>query len=452
MTSSVHLDQLSRRRLLSNIATAGCGIACAGIGSCGVFSLMKRNTLRTRRTPDDGLSLSEYLRNEASSIEVFPYSFFAFSGMRFQAELTFTRYLKFYRFKEKVLASSKKEIDDCVCQIESFSTREKALTLFATFIYDCVYQSAPHRHAHYQNRYRKWRKHVKSLTSTSKELKQPIPSSSLVENFLQHRFGVELKQPIHTSSRDFEKFERRSYVPGKRSYYPNYYPVLGFYPEARKFLIIGEPSPDRDVDSECCERWQALRNEYESSQETVFSSTPLRTAVAPSEDDYESKLSRLRESPLRFPASDRPPRARSSIFSSDMPRCPGKDLFSDANEKGRWIEWFKNIEECVAIINTELGLKIPAEKWVSDYYPDADLFLKKIAEFENDTSIPLEKFELLTGLREYWLSMQISFDYDFYQIYWLSSAAPSSKASPFFDVAETKGATLGRFVSLFRLW
>lgn len=432
-------NRLSRRRLLFGVVTAG-GVACASIGTCGFFSTIKRNTCRTRRTSDDGLSLSEYLRKEASSIEVFPYALFAFSGIRFQAASTFSRYLKFYRYKEKVLASSKKEIDDCVRQIESFSAKEKALALFATFIYDCVYQSDPPRYDHYQHRYRNWRKYARSLTSTPKES----------------------KRPYQTSSRNLDRSEKRSYVPGKRFYYPNFYPVLGFYPEARKFLIIGEPFPDRNVDRECCERWQALRDEYKSSQEKVFSSIPLESDVTLSEDDYKSKLARLRESPLWFPANAHPLVVRSSINLHDMPpyskkdlRNSSADLSSDASEKGRWIEWFKNIEECVAMIDAELDLKIPAEKWISDYYPDADLFLKKIAEFENDTSTPLEKIELLTALREYWLSMQIAFDYDSYQDYWsvaTYNALPPPKPNPFFDVAGTRSVTLGQFISWFRLW
>jgi hypothetical protein len=143
------------------------------------------------------------------------------------------------------------------------------------------------------------------------------------------------------------------------------------------------------------------------------------------------------------------------LYSKKDLRNSNADLSSDASGMRRWLEWFKNIEECVAIIEAELDLKIPAEKWISDYYPDADLFLKKIAEFENDTSTPLEKIELLTALREYWLSMQIAFDYDSYQDYWsvaTYNALPPPKPNPFFDVAGTRSVTLGQFISWFRLW
>jgi len=152
----------------------------------------------------------------------------------------------------------------------------------------------------------------------------------------------------------------------------------------------------------------------------------------------------------------------SDVYTSRPRRSDAKSgdagAFLDDNEKKRWVEWFKNIEECVAIIDRELGLKIPAERWISDYYPDAEPFLEKVAELEKDESAPFEKVELLTALREYWLSMQVAFDYDSYRSYCFvpqTSAAPPprTKASPFFDVAETKSTSLGKFVSLFlRVW
>ena len=77
-----------------------------------------------------------------------------------------------------------------------------------------------------------------------------------------------------------------------------------------------------------------------------------------------------------------------------------------------------------------------------------------VVELEKDESVPLEKVELLTVLREYWLSRQVAFDYDFYGRYvtpigYSAAPPPRTKTNPFFDVAETKSTSLGKFVSLF---
>ena len=111
-----------------------------------------------------------------------------------------------------------------------------------------------------------------------------------------------------------------------------------------------------------------------------------------------------------------------------------------------WLQWLKNIEECVAIIRRELNLSIPPERWLSDYYQDAEGFLQKVAELEKDKSTPFEKIELLTALREYWFSMQIGFDYDFYDDYFSSSG---TGGSPFFDPTAANEVTLGDVVSSF---
>ena len=428
---------LCRRRFLLGVGS----VAGAGLGVWGALAASTRKTVAKRIAPEDGLSLSEYLRREASKMEVFPYALLAISGVRFQAASTFERYLTFYRYKERGLASTKEEIDECVREVDSLGAKEKALALCATFLFDCVYRNEPPKFGHYQNRYQEWRKYVKAL-------------STAPDRTLNQSDG----RPFRPSVSGVNK--ERAYEPDNRSYFPYYYPALAFFSETRKFLILGAPSPDRRVDEECCQRWQAIRDEYKSSSEVAFPAIPLGTVDDSDVGDCESSLRKLEESPLHFPARERLSIAYNSgveVYAS-RPRRSDAGAFLDDNEKKRWGEWFKNIEECVAIIDRELGLKIPAERWISDYYPDAEPFLEKVAELERDESVPFEKVELLTALREYWLSMQIAFDYDSYRSYCIvpaTSAAPPprTKASPFFDVAETKSTSLGKFVSLFlRVW
>ena len=422
--------RLSRRRFLQGAVGGAAGV---GLGAWGALALSRGNAGKRRFAPDAGLSLAEYIVREAPNVKVLPYELIVPSSVRFRATLTFERYLTFFRYKEKVLASTKEEVDDCVRRIESFSCREKALILFATRLFDC-----------YENRYRNLRKRGEAR---SKSPKKPSPH-----------------YPVFTPSAD--AVEARSYAPDVRPYFPYYYPALAFDHYYRPLLILGEPSPDRSVDKVCLQSWSRVRQKYRSNKEVAFPGTSVVSADLSNVSRCEEIAWALKASPLRFPMGFYPPKSDGAalgppyffgkvdqkrgdfafefaenppfLFGNDKASAVG-DLFKSDYEKNFWIKWIENIVECVGVVERELGLKIPAERWVSDFYPDADAFLKKVAELEKDESTPYEKIELLTALREYWFSMQIDYDYDIYGRLPMNSIGQS----PFRDVIESKPIALG---------
>ena len=365
---------LSRRQFLKT--TFVCGGTSAGLGYWNALSLSQEIKAPKRVAPNDGLSLAEYLVREASKMDYFPCGILSGSRVRFRAALTFERYLKFYRYKERVLASTRGEIDDCVRQIDDFPTKTKALVLAATRLFIVAHSPG----AGYEKAYRYWQERAERI---------PDP--------------VEIRRSLKPLVTDLDSAETRSYLWGRRSYYPFCYPVLWYSSDYRVVLILGAPTPDSSVDKDWIQRNLSSLRKYESNKETAFPFPVDDDKETPTDDFYKTSQ-RLKESPLRFLAFTHPdvnPRFRD--YSSELP--------NDERDSILWFKWFKNIEECVAVIRRELDLTIPAERWISDYYPDADAFLQKVAELENDESTPFEKVELLTALREYWFSMQIPFEY-----------------------------------------
>ncbi|MBQ9874758.1 MAG: hypothetical protein IJM30_09870 [Thermoguttaceae bacterium] len=107
-------------------------------------------------------SLLETIKIEAANMEVFPVDMIANStkGAVYQKanlarqerlgkncyipkwgerrELTFERYLPFYRFKTRVGLASPEEIDECVDEFYKLTVREKALAITAIFIFERV--------------------------------------------------------------------------------------------------------------------------------------------------------------------------------------------------------------------------------------------------------------------------------------------------------------------------
>ena len=366
--------RFSRRQFLN--VTFVCGGMSVGLGYWNALSLSQEIKAPKRGAPNDGLSLAEYLVREASKMDYFPCGILSGSRVRFQAALTFERYLKFYRYKERVLASTREEIDDCVRQIDDFPTKTKALVLAATRLFIVAHSPG----AVYEKTYRYWQERAERI---------PDP--------------VEIRRSLKPLVTDLDSAETRSYLWGRRSYYPFCYPVLWYSSDYRVVLILGAPTSDSSVDKNWIQRNLLPLRKYESNKETAFPFPVDDDKETPTDDFYKTSQ-RLKESPLRFLAFTRPdvdPRSRD--YSSELP--------NDERDSILWFKWFKNIEECVAIVRRELDLTIPAERWISDYYPDADAFLQKVAELENDESTPFEKVELLTALREYWFSMQIPFEY-----------------------------------------
>ena len=364
---------LSRRQFLKT--TFVCGGTSAGLGYWNALSLSQETRPR-RQAPNDGLSLAEYLIREASKMDYFPCGILSDAPVRFRAALTFERYLKFYRYKERVLSSTREEIDDCIRQIDDFPSKTKALVLAAIRLFRLTHSPG----SGYEKAYRGWQEQLERI---------PDP--------------VEIRRSLKPLVTDLDSVETRSYLWGKRSYYPFCYPVLWYSARCRVILILGAPTPDSSVDKDWIQRSLLFLRKYELNKETAFP-FPVDDDKETPTDDFVRTSQRLKESPLRFLAFTHPtinPRFRD--YSSELP--------NDERDSILWFKWFKNIEECVAVIRRELDLTIPAERWISDYYPDADGFLQKVAELENDESTSFEKVELLTALREYWFSMQIPFEY-----------------------------------------
>ncbi|MBQ9874755.1 MAG: hypothetical protein IJM30_09855 [Thermoguttaceae bacterium] len=115
--------------------------------------------------PEDK-TLLETIKIEAANMEVFPVDLIADStegavyqrpylekqrealktlGVRYgvskwgeHRELTFDRYLPFYRFKTRVGLATPEEIDECVEAFDSLSAKEKALAITAIFIFERI--------------------------------------------------------------------------------------------------------------------------------------------------------------------------------------------------------------------------------------------------------------------------------------------------------------------------
>ena len=425
--------RFSRRQILCGALAAG-GAACAGSGSCGAFSLIKRNAFKRRFAPDDGLSLSDYIDREASKMDILPY-YILTTGVRFYATLTFERYLPFFRFKERVLAATKEEIDDCVRQIDVFSTKKKALVLFAAKLFGYVYYCPPKNR--YQHWYHAWRESAKETTKS-----------------------IDLNCPENDPT-DLDHYEERSFSPGKRPYYPYSYPVRQARYVFRSLLILGEPNPDSFVDEELSLRWNNVKEKFFHNKEIAFPALTEPPEDSRSEEIKETLL-RLVNSPLRFlvytawKRGDNeswfdPPKSfeqsdllewRRAIDSGQLKKRSETQVAMDHLNPNLsfWVQWFRNIEDCVSIIRRELNLTISPERWISDYYPDADAFLKKVAELESDESAPHEKVELLVALREYWFSMQTLFDYDRYSE-WVR-LRDRTQVNPFYDFLGARDVTL----------
>lgn len=414
-------DRLSRRRFLQGGAFVGCA-AWFGSSAWSALALPRENEARRRFAPNDGLSLAEYITREAPKMDVFPFGLITAPSERFRATLTFKRYLPFFRYKEKVLASTIEEVDDCVSRIESFSSKEKALVLWAAIVYGWVHRYELDEGVSYQSRYRDWQKRV--------EARSEFPEESFPHNLDSTPYSDSIKE--------------RSYAPSVRPYFPYYYPSLEFSNNVRSVLILGEPFPDCSLDKTRLHSWYSVQDKYRLNGEEAFPAISVDSTDVSNDVRYEEIALKLKESPLRFPTGlyfrgvrrkDDP----TSLFENDEEHAVG-DVFRNERERRFWIKWIENIDECVELVKQELNLIIPPERWVSDFYPEADAFLKKVAEREKDESTSLEKIEILTALREYWFSMQIGYDYDIYDSDLLDS---STGQNPFYDIIGANAVTLG---------
>ncbi|MBQ9874762.1 MAG: hypothetical protein IJM30_09890 [Thermoguttaceae bacterium] len=146
-----------------------------------IFVLPINLFAQEERRPENE-SLLETIKIEAANMEVFPVDMIAnywkgaiyqkqssqsnifIDNWRARYELTFDRYLPFFRFKTRVIMASPEEIDDCVDQFEQLSVKEKALVITGIYIFE--------------------RAHRRSLANKSRQ----IPNGSYMHEFSYYPF------------------------------------------------------------------------------------------------------------------------------------------------------------------------------------------------------------------------------------------------------------------------
>ncbi|MBR2005980.1 MAG: hypothetical protein IKK39_05915 [Thermoguttaceae bacterium] len=132
MNRLVKKYRLKMKTLVVCLATLG-----AVVGT-SVWATLNQHAAETPIGP----SLLEVVKAEAAQMNVYPIATLA--PFRFECanmehwgvytDLTFERYLPFYRFKTKACVATRAEIDECVAQFDALSPKERALVLTAIYI------------------------------------------------------------------------------------------------------------------------------------------------------------------------------------------------------------------------------------------------------------------------------------------------------------------------------
>ena len=132
MNSWVKKDRLKARTFVVGLLTFGVVVGTS------VWAALAQHDAKTPIGP----SLLEVVKAEAAQMDVYPIATLA--PFRFECanmehwgvytDLTFERYLPFYRFKTKACVATRAEIDECVAQFDTLSPKERALVLTAIYI------------------------------------------------------------------------------------------------------------------------------------------------------------------------------------------------------------------------------------------------------------------------------------------------------------------------------
>lgn len=132
MNTWVKKERLKARTFVVGLLTFG-----AVVGT-SVWAALAQHDAKTPIGP----SLLEVVKAEAAQMNVYPIATLA--PFRFECanmehwgvytDLTFERYLPFYRFKTKACVATRAEIDECVAQFDTLSPKERALVLTAIYI------------------------------------------------------------------------------------------------------------------------------------------------------------------------------------------------------------------------------------------------------------------------------------------------------------------------------
>ena len=87
--------------------------------------------------PDPSATLLQTIKKEAAASEVYPPMFAFYSN---SYDVSFTRYLPYYRLKAKTAQATEGEIDECVHEFDNLNTKEQAYVLTAIFIYERIHR------------------------------------------------------------------------------------------------------------------------------------------------------------------------------------------------------------------------------------------------------------------------------------------------------------------------
>ncbi len=87
--------------------------------------------------PDPSATLLETIKKEAAASEVYP-PMCAFYSSAY--DVSFSRYLPYYRLKAKIAQATESEIDECVHEFDNLNTKEQAYVLTALFIYERIHR------------------------------------------------------------------------------------------------------------------------------------------------------------------------------------------------------------------------------------------------------------------------------------------------------------------------
>ena len=104
-----------------------------------ILLLLSANVYATdwNAAPDPSATLLETIKKEAAASEVYP-PMCAFYSSAY--DVSFSRYLPYYRLKAKIAQATESEIDECVHEFDNLNTKEQAYVLTALFIYERIHR------------------------------------------------------------------------------------------------------------------------------------------------------------------------------------------------------------------------------------------------------------------------------------------------------------------------
>lgn len=385
---------ISRRRFLKT------SLISVGAATCGGVLILNGGR-------SDEESLLSYTRRVANDFKILPIDQISqcshdYPSERVQLAFSFQQYLHFFQYKKRVLRASRDEIVECVERFGECGGREKALILCAVFIrYAVCSYSGIHGRVFAPTEY------LAAYEEFERRIRSGIRFDFINSRPDYEREAIRVDSPLETlpfapSFFDMTPFNRvvfREYTPGRRPFYPFFYPATAFFESGRQCLLLGRPRREREIPVGAWKRIVKTLEKYASQDEEAIPGVPISEAEKyADEEQFDETLERLRGEPLFFP--------RNVYFGYPNGERAERELRLQLRA------WFADVSRCVEMINTEFRLDLVPERWFSDFYPDAQFFLAKVAELEKDELASPDKTEIFVALREYWFSMQTWFPYE----------------------------------------